>query len=256
MPHYSMSDLSTWLVLSVAATFFLAGVVKGITGMGLPTVAMAVLGATMSPVAAAALLIVPSFVTNIWQLLTGPSFSVLVRRLWLMMLGVVVGTVACSSILANGNVKWTTAGLGAALIVYAGFTLLAWQLSVPAAYERWLSPLVGVTTGLVTCGTGVFVVPAVPYLQALGLKRDDLVQSLGLSFTISTIALAAGLAWRGALHLDAFGASSLAIAPALLGMWLGQAVRVRVSAASFRKWFLICLLLLGVELILKSILPN
>jgi uncharacterized protein len=249
-----MSDLSWWHLLSIAATFLLAGLVKGVTGMGLPTVAMGLLGAIMPPVAAAALLIVPSFVTNVWQLFSGPSFSTLIRRLWPMMAGIVLGTVAGSSILAHGETRWTTAALGAALILYAGFTLLARQLSVPARLEPWLSPAIGLTTGLVTGGTGVFVIPAVPYLQALGLRKDDLIQALGLSFTVSTVALAAGLAWRDAFKLDGLALSSLAIAPALLGMWLGQAIRRRVSPLTFRRWFLVCLLLLGTELALRPLL--
>jgi uncharacterized protein len=254
MDQCRMSDLSPWLVFAVGLTFFLAGIVKGVTGMGLPTVAMGVLGALMTPVAAAALLIVPSFVTNVWQLASGPNFSTLVRRLWPMMLGIVLGTLMGSAILTSGQTQWTTAGLGVALIVYAAYTLLARQLIVPFSYEPWLSPLVGLTTGVVTGGTGVFVIPAVPYLQALGLKKDDLIQALGLSFTVSTIALAAGLAWRGAFQLDGLALSALAIAPALLGMGLGQAIRKRVKPEVFRRWFLICLLLLGMELVLKSVL--
>jgi uncharacterized membrane protein YfcA len=254
MGQCGMLDLSQWLVFSISLTFFLAGIVKGVTGMGLPTVAMGVLGAIMAPVVAAALLIVPSFVTNVWQLASGPSFSALIRRLWMMMLGIVLGTLTGSSVLASGQTRWTTAGLGAALIVYAAFTLLARQLIVPSHQEKWLSPLVGLVTGVITGGTGVFVIPAVPYLQALGLKKDDLVQALGLSFTVSTIALAAGLAWRGALKLDGVALSTLAIAPALLGMWLGQAIRKRVRPETFRRWFLICLLLLGMEIVLKSLL--
>ena len=249
-----MLDPSLWLILSIALTFFLAGIVKGVTGMGLPTVAMGVLGALMTPVSAAALLIVPSFVTNVWQLLSGPSFTALIRRLWPMMLGIVLGTVGGSFVLADGNTQWTTAGLGFALIAYAGFTLLARQLSVSARMERWLSPLIGLTTGIVTGGTGVFVIPAVPYLQALGLRKDDLIQALGLSFTVSTIALAFGLGWRGAFHLDGVVLSSLAIAPALAGMWLGQVVRRKISPETFRRWFLIGLLLLGAELVAKSVL--
>ena len=249
-----MHDLSSWLLLAIGLTFFIAGIVKGVTGMGLPTVAMGLLGALMPPVAAAALLIVPSFVTNVWQLASGPSFAALIRRLWPMMLGIVLGTVAGSSMLAGGQTQWTTVGLGLALTIYAGFTLLARQLSVPARLEPWLSPLVGLTTGVVTGGTGVFVIPAVPYLQALGLKRDDLIQALGLSFTVSTIALAVGLGWRGAFRLDGLALSSLAIAPALAGMWLGQAVRHSVSPETFRRWFLVCLLLLGIELVVKSAL--
>ena len=196
-----MIDLSSPHVLIIAAVFFLAGIVKGVTGMGLPTVAMGVLGAIMSPVTAASLLIVPSFVTNVWQLFTGPSFVALVSRLW-QLLGIVVGTVAGSRLLTSADTKWTTIGLGVALTLYGGFSLLGRPLSVSARIERPLSPVIGLATGAVTGGTGVFVFPAVPYLQALGLSKDGLVQALGLSFTISTIALAMGLARGGAFHTE------------------------------------------------------
>lgn len=242
------------LVAAVIATFFSAGIVKGVTGMGLPTVAMGVLGALLSPLAAAGLLIVPSFVTNLWQLLAGPSFRALLRRLWPMMLAIVVGTVAGASLLARGQTGHTTSALGAALVFYAGYTLLARQLRVPVRLEWWLSPLIGLTTGIVTGGTGVFVIPAVPYLQALGLEKDDLVQALGLSFTVSTIALAAGLAARGAFAPGALALSGLAVLPALAGMWAGQIVRRKVSPATFRRWFLICLLLLGCDMLLRPLL--
>lgn len=247
-------DFSLALTATIAITFLLAGLVKGVTGMGLPTLAMGLLGTIMPPVAAASLLIVPSFVTNVWQLFAGPSFASILRRLWLMMTGIVIGTMAGSRLLASDNVKWTTAGLGAALIVYAAYTLLARQLTVPASAERFMSPAVGFITGIVTGGTGVFVVPAVPYIQALGLSRDDLIQALGLSFTVSTIALAVGLASHGAFQVEHIVTSSLAVAPALLGMWLGQILRQKISPETFRRWFLIFLILLGLELLLRPVL--
>ncbi|WP_312410735.1 TSUP family transporter, partial [Shinella sp.] len=99
-----MIDLSDPLLLvAVAATFLVAGIVKGVTGMGLPTVAMGVLGGLLSPLAAAALLVIPSFVTNVWQLLAGQSIMPIVRRLWPMMAGVVLGTFAGSSLLKDGG---------------------------------------------------------------------------------------------------------------------------------------------------------
>ena len=96
--------------------------------------------------------------------------------------------------------------------------------------------------------TGIFTLPAVPYLQALGLSKDDLIQALGLSFTVSTIALAAGLARGGAFHLGSITLSALAIIPALLGMRVGTTVRERISAATFRRWFLTLIAILGLEL--------
>ena len=77
-------------------------------------------------------------------------------------------------------------------------------------------------------------------------------QALGLSFTISTLALAAGLASQNAFHVEHLSLSALAVLPALLGMWLGQKIRHIVSPATFRRWFLICLLVLGCELSLRA----
>jgi hypothetical protein len=243
-----MSGYFSSHVLIIGLTFFVAGFVKGVAGMGLPTVAMGVLSAIMSPVSAASLVVIPSFVTNFWQLFTGPNFLSLMKRLWVMMLGIMVGTLAGSFLLTNANTAYASVGLGAALIIYAVHGLFAKSLSVPTRFERPLSPAIGLITGLINGATGVFTLPAVPYLQALGLAKDDLIQALGLSFTVSTIALAAGLARGGAFHLGNITLSALAIIPSLLGMQVGTMVRERISAVTFRRWFLILIAILGLEL--------
>lgn len=247
-----MPDLDTTTMLMVFATFIVAGIVKGVTGMGLPTVAMGVLGLFMPPVVAAGLLILPSFVTNIWQLLAGPDFRAIVARLWPMMIAIAAGTLIGIRLMTAGTGVWTTSALGLCLAAYAAYSLFAKPLSVPARLESRLSPAIGLTTGLLTGGTGIFVVPAVPYIQSLGFNRDDLVQALGLSFTVSTIALAAGLASQNAFHIEHLSLSALAVLPALAGMWLGQKIRYIVSPATFRRWFLISLLILGAELFLRA----
>jgi uncharacterized membrane protein YfcA len=249
-----MNDASPALVATIAGTFFAAGVVKGVTGMGLPTVAMGVLGAMLSPVTAAGLLLAPSFVTNVWQLLAGPRFGALVGRLWPMMILIVIGTVAGSALLTGAASIQATVGLGVALAAYAAYTLFAKPFAVPRDWERWTSPTVGLTTGLVTGATGVFVMPAVPYIQSLNLERDDLVQALGLSFTVSTVALAAGLLLHGAAPASSLLASVAAVLPALLGMMAGQALRNRISAALFKRVFLLFLLLLGLEMASRELL--
>lgn len=238
----------------VASTFVVAGFVKGVTGMGLPTVAMGVLGALMLPAQAAALLLLPSFVTNVWQLFAGPNVRALAKRLWPMMAGIVVGTIAAAPFIAEGGggVEWTVAALGTALALYAAVGLSAWRFSVPPRHESWLSPAIGVITGAITGGTGVFVVPAVPYLQGLTLKKEDLIQALGLSFTVSTVALAIGLRRQHAFAVDDLGLSACAVLPALFGMWIGQSVRDRISPTSFRRWFFVCLFALGIQLMVRA----
>ena len=192
-------NLGPVLTLLVIGTFVLAGTVKGVIGLGLPTVAMGMLGLAMLPTQAAALLIIPSTVTNLWQLAFGGHLSALLKRLWPMLLLIFLGTGLGTLWLGMDGGHWVVRALGAALLVYALSGLFLPAFKLKPSTERWLGPLCGLITGVITSATGVFVIPAVPYLQALGLNRDQLVQALGLSFTVSTLALAAGLAWRGTL---------------------------------------------------------
>lgn len=242
--------LSAGVIAWTSAVFLAAGLVKGVVGMGLPTVAMGLLAVTMPPAQAAALLLIPSLVTNLWQLLTGPSFAGLCKRLWTMMAGVVLGTVAGAGLLTGAHTALASAGLGAALVLYALVGLARAGFTTPARHEAWASPLVGVATGLVTGATGVFVIPAVPYLQSLRLDKEDLIQALGLSFTISTSALAIGLFRTGAFASPTaqLAGSVAALVPALAGMFIGQMLRQRMSVETFRTVFFVGLLVLGVYL--------
>jgi uncharacterized membrane protein YfcA len=127
------------------------------------------------------------------------------------------------------------------------------RFAVPRRHEWWLNPIIGLATGFIAGGTGVFVIPAGPYFQAIGLTKDELVQMLGLSFTVSTIALAIVL-WRdGALALGNAAGSLLAVLPALIGMVVGQRIRGLASEETFRRWFFIALLLLGAQQAVRNL---
>lgn len=246
--HYQ--TLGWALSILVMAAFLLAGTVKGVIGLGLPTVAMGLLGMVMLPAQAAALLIIPSTVTNVWQLVTGGHLLPLLKRLWPMLLMIASGTVLGSMVIGISSGPLMTRALGAALLLYALSGLFLPTLRIAPRHEAWLGPACGFVTGIITSATGVFVIPAVPYLQALGLERDALVQALGLSFTVSTLVLAGGLFWNGALGGGELGASLIALIPALFGMWLGQWLRQRISAKVFKRVFFIGMGALGLHLLL------
>jgi hypothetical protein len=116
-----------------------------------------------------------------------------------------------------------------------------------------VGPLTGIATGLIAGATGIFTLPAIPYLHAIGLEKDDLVQALGLSFTVSTVSLAVVLIDGGVLRWSDMGSSLLALVAALLGMGLGQLLRARVPAERFRLAFFIGLLLLGGHLAWRAL---
>lgn len=234
----------------VALVFLLAGTVKGVIGLGLPTVSIGLLALVMPPAEAAALMILPSLVTNIAQA-SGPHLAGLLRRFWPMLAAVVAGTLAGGVVIASGAAALPALGL--ALLAYAAWGLATPPLRIPERIERATALPVGLAGGLVTGATGVFVVPVVPWLNALGLPRDALVQALGLGFLVATLALAATLALHGQVTPGLAGGSVLAVAPALAGQWLGARLRRRLPPLLFRRLFFLGLLALGAQLAWRGI---
>ena len=208
----------------IGFAFLLAGMVKGILGLGLPSVAMALLALVMPPAQAASVLIVPSLVTNVWQYLAGAHARAVLQRFGTMMVAICLGTFLGLALLTGAS-KIASAALGIVLASYGVLGLAAVRFTVLRARERWLSPAMGFATGLITGATGVFVIPAVPYLASVELGKEELIQTLGLAFTVSTIALAAGLIYTGYFHASVGTVSMLALLPALAGMYAGQRIR-------------------------------
>ena len=234
-----MHSLAYVAILGGAFTF--AGFVKGVIGLGLPTVSIGLLSLVMAPVEAVALLFVPSLVTNIWQLAIGPNFRPLLARQWTMLVSICVGIAIGSYLFGTVEYPGAKRWLGVSLLAYAALGLSPLRFHVRQHDEPVLSPIIGAVTGILASITGVFMIPNVPYLQALGL-----------SFTVSTVALGVGLAANRSLPAATLGASLLTLAPALAGMAVGQVVRGWISPPVFRTCFFVGMALLGAALALKG----
>lgn len=171
-----------------------------------------------------------------------------------MLAGTCIGTVIGVALLPRHDNGRATVWLGLALAIYAVLGLVKVQFSVPRHAETWLGLLMGTATGAITVATGIFVMPGTPYLQSMQFDRDRLVQALGLSFTVSTITLAAALAYTGHVQKSLAWPSIVALAAALIGMGLGQLTRGRIKTETFRLCFFVGLMLLGIHLALRGLL--
>jgi uncharacterized membrane protein YfcA len=208
----------------------------------------------MSPAQAAAILVVPSLVTNVWQALAGGALRELARRMWPLLVGICLGTFIGAVLLPSAAGGEATIWLGVALAVYAIFGLCNLHLKTPPRHERWAGLIAGVATGAISIATAVFTIPGVPYVQSLGFDRDRLVQALGISFTVSTVALAVALSHAGEMNTAVALPAAAALAAALAGMVVGQKVRGLASPPTFRLCFFIGLLALGAHLALHGLL--
>lgn len=244
------ASMDTLQVTAIGAVFLLAGAVKGLTGMGLPTVAVSLLGLWMAPVQAAALLVAPSLATNIAQC-RGPHARRLIAVLWPAWLGLAVVAVWTPRLGTSASALNSHRLLGAALVLYGVWGL--WRPALPVLSPRasLIGLVIGAVTGLVTAATAVFVIPLVPYLQALRLDKEAMVQALGMSFTVATLVLAIRVQSSGGIALLS-PHSAVAFAAAFGGLWSGTLMRDRISVQVFQRSLFLVFLGLGAANLLRG----
>ena len=110
--------------------FFLAGFVKGVIGLGLPTVSMGLLAVAMAPAHALAIVIVPAILTNIWQTFAGPYLLGIVKRLWPLLLGLAVGIWLNGGMMTGPYARYGTVLIGILLVIYAIVSLRKFDITV------------------------------------------------------------------------------------------------------------------------------
>ncbi len=240
--------------LIVAGIFLLGGFVKGVVGFGLPTITLGLLALTRPLPEAMALAVAPTLATNIWQGLAGGQLRATFLRLRGFLLLSGVGTLAVSGLLARSDARLLAGLLGILVVASSLLSLLGPRWPQPSAErERWLSPVMGLLSGIANGLTGSYMMPAAPWLSAIRLPPDQFVQGFGLGATLVTATLALGLAGQGMISTE-LGLGGLAVlAPTFLGLWLGRLVRAALAEKWFRQAVQAFLLLIGLQLVIRGL---
>ena len=228
-----------------AAAFILAGFVKGVLGFGFPIIAIAILTLATGLLDALALVVLPALVTNLWQAVGGQYLAAILLRMRVYFLMAVIGILVAGRFLSAVDTRWLTGLLGVVLFFLALSRLVNLHFTIPARRETPLSVLLGFCNGVLTGFTGVFMVPSVLYMQALGFSRDMLVQAMGVFFALSTATLMLSLGSNQLLDWGDVAVSAVALVPSFAGMAVGRWVRTLVNESLFQKMFLVSVLILG-----------
>ncbi|HTE35700.1 MAG TPA: sulfite exporter TauE/SafE family protein [Reyranella sp.] len=237
--------MTTEHILLALAVFLIAGVVKGLVGMGLPTITIALTSLVLPLSDTIALIALPTIFTNLWQAAVGGKFRVILRRQWPLIVPLAVVLYLTMWTIGRKAPDWAFLVLAIVLVVYSALGLFRIRLQIHADLEKPLAPVIGVISGFVAGLVGVPVIPLMPYLQGLDIKPNELVQTLGVVLCATSVALTVSLLRFGLLDGPHAIVSAIAVAPAIAGMWIGTRVRLRLSVEQFRLAVLWALLLTG-----------
>lgn len=251
---FDFPDLSLPVIAVCAAAVFGGGLVKGVTGIGLPLVAMPILAGFIPIPQAIALLSLSSVATSLMQGVHGGHFMTASRRFWPLFAGIFAGVFASAWTLVVIDLQMLYLLLGAVVVGFASILQRRIVFTVTPAAEIWAAPATGFVAGLIGGVSMLFGPIYAMYMSGLRLPKDIFVVGVSLANLVSTIVLVVALAGYQLINSGDLLASVLAMIPAFAGVLLGQRLRHRINEDAFRKALAVVLLLIGLNLVRKALM--
>jgi uncharacterized membrane protein YfcA len=243
-----------WVLVGVAGSLIIAGMLKGIIGVGMPIVALPLISMFIDVRASVMLLSVPLVLSNVPQALEGGKVLGCLKELLPVLLGMVPGILIGVFVLLAVDASIAKLIAGVVVVVIAILTMLAPKLEI----KKHLQKPVGAVSGLLGGALGGLAAMPGPlvftYLLAKGLRGKSFTKEASMFLVLSAALLAAVLTSSQAFGWSDLAVSTAALLPVAAGMVVGQKLRDRVSGEACRHAVLIVILLSGAELVRKAML--
>ena len=245
-------DQSTFVLIATAA-FVISGTVKGVTGIGLPTAAIACMTLFFDPRTAIALVLFPMVGSNIWQMIRGGEFKRTARRYGLFATILFLGVGGTAYATQNTSDRALLAILGVVVLV---FVIMTWRKLIPPLADRYDTAAqigFGLLTGVVGGMTAAWGTPMAMYLATKGVDKDEFIRATGFMISVGSLPLVLAYIQFGFLTGPLAGISAAMLIPTLIGFTLGETLRNRMSVEAFRNAILVLFVVLGLNLIRRAI---
>ncbi|MCH7550349.1 MAG: sulfite exporter TauE/SafE family protein [Proteobacteria bacterium] len=244
-----------WIMLAImSGALITGGVVKGVVGLGLPIVTLAILLNFMPPLTVLGLLVAPILVTNLWQSLRAGNLLQPLGRFWPMIVMAVIFLFIGAELIVGMDTAVLFAVLGCFVVVFSATNLMKPRVHpLKPETEKWAGPLAGALGGLLGGISTIWGPPMMMYFVMLKLDKDTFVRTVGLAWFSMAVPLTFAY-WRNGIFAgDVIPLSLAACVPGMIGIRIGEKIRDRIDQETFRKVMLAVLLIIGLNLIRRAV---
>jgi len=232
----------------------MGAVLKGAAGAGLPVFAIPAIATLYDVRIAVVLLVIPNFITNVWQILRYREHDLdnnLARNLTLSgMAGVALGTflLAYLSLFALNIV------IALVVFLYIVLRLLRPEFNLPMHIMRKWELVAGSCAGILQGAVGLSSPITITFLHAGSLPRLTFVYSASLFFCCMSIVQVPLQSALGLMTWELAGLSMLTLIPILMGMPIGEQIGKKMSTVMFDRIILTLLTFLAIKMLADAFL--
>jgi hypothetical protein len=239
------------IILWIIITFFIAGIVKGFLGLGLPAAVMALLTLVMEPAGAISLIFLPLLFTNAAQFLRSSNRLATAQKYRYFSLALMISILITSTFISSYPKSLLTISIGIAMIIFSIQSLFGLKIPVRDTYFWHIS--FGIFSGVLGGISAIWSPPVAMYLMARNYKKEDFIGITGFLFLSGCIPLGLGLYLADVLTLHSALNSICGLIFVLLGFRVGELMRGHVPQKKFKKVLLATFFIMGLRLILINI---
>lgn len=246
-----LPGLTTALILS--AGLAIGGLVKGVTGVGLPLFAVPLVATFLDPRTTVVVVTLIATLFNVIQGITTADPIAVLRRHTLLIVSGLVGTFLGSSAVAVLNTPYLILTIALTVMAFIAYSLLGWKPQIPKAREALLAPVFGFVAGLLGGATSIYGPPLIVYLYCLNLPKREFVSSISVAYIANQVTQISTFYALGLLSWARLGMALLIGVPILVGFAVGTEVRDRIKQRTFSRFVLAALFLTALNLVRRAL---
>ena len=248
-----ISNIDYLILIQIILIFFAGGLIKGLIGVGLPTVTLTFLSFIFDIKISISIILLPIIITNLYQMIDGKYLKKIVSDTKFFQISAFVFVFLGFYFLLIFNSNTILIILAVILIFNSILGLTKYEIQFKNFKSKYYQLFIGSMTGVVTGVTGIYTMPFIFLIQSLQYTKNQVIQLMGLTFFIFACTQFLLFSFNDLINIKILILSTVACIPILIGVYLGTILRKKISEALFKLLFNLMLVIMGVLLITKAI---
>jgi len=248
-----ISNIDYLILIQIIIIFFAGGIVKGLIGVGLPTVTLTFLSFVFDIKEAISIILIPVIITNLYQMINGKYLKQIINDTKVFQISALIFIFPGFYFLLIFKSNTVLIILALILIYNSALGLIKYEIKFKNFKSNYYQLSIGSLTGIVTGITGIYTMPFIFLIQSLKYKKNKIIQLMGLTFFIFSSAQFLLFSLSDLINTKVLILSSVACVPIFLGVYLGTHLRENISETLFKLLFNLMLIFMGFLLIIKTI---
>ena len=242
------------IFILIGVAYFIAGIVKGVLGIGLPTTAITIMTFFLSPLVALGLNLIPMTVSNIWQFSKADNPKKLIKNYkyfaFFLVLFILV-TAFYANVIGDNIVRIIFAF---AVFMFVGVNFFGFNFKMKPEHDKFWQGGLGAIGGLIGGAASIWAVPVTMYLLMKNVKPKHFVDVSGFLIMIGCIPVSIGYIATGVFQANMFMFGALGSVTAVMGFQLGAKLRDKVDPKTFKNMLLIFFSFAAIKMMIQSLI--